>query len=289
METKPLETAPLKVTGKLEEAQKEKDRVAEKHAAHFDKITKKIQGLVKKYDKKAKKDPILGKFWPHLSEAEKMFHVGGHLVGKYFEENLDPETRKQHESFMNEWIGSSAGSEIQGAFESMGVVGGPSPGDLQRDKERQKERKRMKMLPRPGLAQLRKKGGKDKKLQEYIGKAYAFQQAYFKHIGLTEVTMFRGVGGQIDGTPPADGDEVTLKTREVSSYSTDPRVAYGFGRVVQYKVPVDRVWGSSAIRPQLGSDGMGPQAGSSTFQEAELIIMGSSDLVGKVLPSAKEL
>ena len=290
LETKPHQISSMKVTGKLEEAKKETDRLAKEHNVHFDKITNDIKGMVKNYEKKIAKDKVMKSFFSKLSDAEKIFHVGGHLVGHYFEKSLDPATKKQHDEFMRKWQGTSGLHDVQGAFHAMGVDGGPSPQDLEIDKEeKRRQRKSKGMFRRPTSDQLRRKGAKDKKVQDYMGKVYAFQQAYFKHIGLKEITMFRGVGGQIDGTPPKDGDEVVLKTREASSYTTDPRVAYDFGRVVQYKVPVD-VWGSSAIRPSLGSDGLNLKGGEGvdkTFTEAELIILGSSQLAGKVLPKVQ--
>jgi len=250
------------------------DEMLEKHKAHFDTI---VGGLKKKVDtylssSEVSEDPIMKKHFLSLSPNEKMVHVGGHEIGKYFEDNvLSKDDVEIHDIYFNAWrisAGNNESNHLHGMMAASGVKGYKTPEEEKDDGRTDKNRKF---------------GAGDEELHGYAQKMYAFQQAFFKHIGLKEVTLFRGVRGQgLDKEPPHEDDSVSFKARELSSYTTDPRVSDGYGRALKFKVPVERVFGSSLVRPKIGSD-----TSPGSFGEAEMILMGASDLQGTIINKAE--
>lgn len=225
--------------------------------AHLDKLKKKAESG-------SPKDVLNYKSFEAMSEPERMFTTGGHLVGQMLQNFLPPNLQEKHEEVMEGWrdgIGTPSANQLYGYLDTLGVAGGPAPWDKQSAKDN------------------RKKGAADKELAAWAGRQYAFAQAYFEHIGLKEVTVYRGIKAQgLDKDPPSAGDDVELATREASSFSLDPGVAYDFGRPVAYKIPVERIFASSVTDPGIGGEGA---AGS--WGENEVIVMGATDLKGKVM------
>lgn len=104
-----------------------------------------------------------------------------------------------------------------------------------------------------------------------VHRMYAYQQSVFKHLGITHVTLYRGV--QIDTDLPNEGDSVKVQSRTISSWSSNPIVASTFGnRTVKCTIPVEKIFGSASIyRPFDGSR-------YDSIHESEFIVLGSSDL-----------
>lgn len=258
---KPPLQKPLKVTPES------LDVLIKKHKKNFDSATKAMKAAVADYENNyANMTTVLGDDIPSyavtefkaLSEEEKMLHVAGHLIGKLFEESLSKEDLLTHKTFTRAWQDSSSNGtsqQLHGALSSLGVEG------HQTEKDKEKEHYR--------------EAGKQKEwLKDYMGKAYAFSQAYYKHIGLKEVTLFRGVVG-IDKAE--DGEEVSIETRELSSFTSDPKIAAQFGRPLKMKVPVENILWSNVVAPTLGEKEP-PGRG-----EGEIAVMGASKIPGKVI------
>lgn len=261
----PSSAPKLKLKGALKATAAEIAEVEKVHAKRFAAIYEDMQGLEDNYLTTLSDEGKAN--FRKMSEVEQNLAMGGHLVGQYFEkEVLTDEEREVHDKYYDDWRESSGGRYSQGlhglAAES-GVVGYRSPYE-EKDED---------------VTKSREAGTRDEALKSYAKKAYLFQQAFFKHIGLKEVTMFRGVQGQgLETDPPTQGDDVAVKTRELSSFSTDYGVAFSFGRTLQFKVPVDRVFGSYLIRPGIGS-----KLDKSSWGEAEMLVMGASELSGTVM------
>jgi hypothetical protein len=110
------------------------------------------------------------------------------------------------------------------------------------------------------------------KFEDLMTKAYAYQQAVFKHLGIKEITLYRGVSDPIlDREPPSHGDPVKISARPASSWTSNPEVSLRFGgRVVKTTVSVERILLSAILDPQLD--------GGSALSESEFVVMGSEDL-----------
>lgn len=240
------------------------DAMLNKHKAKFEALTKTMKSQVEGYEKAL--NPKERERFAKLPEGEKILHVGGHEIGQYFEkEVLNEEQKELQDYYLKSWKTTSGGNDSQhlhGLLERAGVNGSRTDNEEGNSK----------------VDKARSFGATDKELQAYAGQIYAFQQAYFKHLGLKELTLYRGVRGQgLDETPPKEGDLTNLATRELSSFTSDYEVADGYGRAIEFKVPVERVFGSSLIRPAIGST-----TSPGSFGEAELMIMGATDLKGTV-------
>jgi hypothetical protein len=109
-------------------------------------------------------------------------------------------------------------------------------------------------------------------LKKAFEQDYAYQQAVFKHWGITHITLYRGVSDpKLETEPPMHGDKVQIKTREASSWSANPEVATRFGtRMVKCRVPVEQIFASPIVYPSLD--------GGSSLSESEYVVMGSEDL-----------
>lgn len=250
-------------------SEKDVSALAEKHKADFDRITKSMKAKVGAYEKKLTKGSLWQEKFSQLSDAEKAIHVAGHEIGVYFEEKVLKDKEYQ-EDYMSDWRVSSGGKsshELHGLMKSLGVKGSLTP----KEEEEADKYKRFQ-----------KNGAEDDRLKAYAKEVYDFTQAYFRHVGLKEFTMFRGVSGQsLDKDPPAKGDEVQFKTRELSSFTTDADTADGYGRAIEFKVPVEKIFASCLTRPKIGSDQV--PASIRSFGEAEMIVLGASDLKGKII------
>jgi len=132
-----------------------------------------------------------------------------------------------------------------GAVESWGVSGSRTP------KEDEDEAKGF-----------REDGAKSKELKKYLQDAYDFSQAYYKHLGIKELTLFRGVQGQ--GLEKSKkGQEASLDTRSISSFSYDSSRASAFGTALEFKIPVEKVLMSNITHPELET-------------EAEILVVGGA-------------
>ncbi len=199
-------------------------------------------------------DGVLAEF-DKLPKIEKQLHLNGHLLAVVFQnEVLTEEERSLHARYVNSWTGSSVSApsqKVHGALSKLGVQGHKTEED-----ERQKAQS------------FRETGSEDKKLQEYLGKVYAFTQAFYKHIGVKEVTLFRGVEDAAL-VKAEDFQEVSIETRELSSYTTNPDIAKLFGRPIAFKVPVEQILWSNLNSTQIHDT-----------DEAEVAVMGASSLTG---------
>jgi hypothetical protein len=112
-----------------------------------------------------------------------------------------------------------------------------------------------------------------------LAKAYVYQQAVFKHMGITHIDLYRGVRDRsINDEPPMHGEKVSVKTREASSWSSNPAVAARFGtRMIKSKVPVEHIILSSIT--SVGMDG------NSKMGESEYVVMGAESLDCEVFSS----
>jgi hypothetical protein len=109
------------------------------------------------------------------------------------------------------------------------------------------------------------KFGLPKDYQESIEETYAYQQAVFKHLGVKEVTLYRGV--EID---PTEG-KVRVASRPLASWSSNPAVASRFGtQIVKCVVPIHKILLSPIIAKSMDGD--------SRLDESEYAVMGSSEL-----------
>lgn len=275
-EAKP-NTAPkgkLNLKGPLKVSDADLDKIITKHKADFEKLTKEMKGAVAAYEKNYDKmTTVLGDDLPEyaskefksLPEPEKMLHVAGHKIGALFEKTLSKDDKELQETLVLNWQNSSSNStstQVQGALGTLGVLGHQTA----KDKEK-------KMYRDAGMKKEAWKG--------YMGKVYAFTQAYYRHLGLKEVTLYRGVVSKaLDKTDV--GDEVNMQTRELSSFSSDPKIAAQFGHPVKVKVPVENILWSNLTAPML-TEKEPPGRG-----EGEISVMGASDLPGTIIGRAVE-
>jgi hypothetical protein len=104
-----------------------------------------------------------------------------------------------------------------------------------------------------------------------LKEAYTYQQAIFKHLGVTHVTLYRGVrDDQLKTDPPSHGDKVQIKTREASSWTLNPYISKNFGtRMIKCKVPVEHILMSPINVREMGND---------VSSEFECVVMGAEDL-----------
>lgn len=267
--------------GALGVSDEELDEIIKTHAKAFKEIEADMRDEMKHFSKEFS-EAVFGmssaekpsktaiKEFEALPEKEKMLLAGGHFIGQLFEKTLSKEERQLHREYTNAWSDSSSSDDsikIHGALSTMGIRG------FQTKEDRAKE----------NFREFRDDGKKNEKLKKYIGKVYAFTQAYYKHLGIEEVTLFRGVVG--NGIEDAViGENVELDTRELSSFTANPSVASQFGTPIRMKVPVAAILWSNLTTPIFTS-----QKPPSHHRESEVTVMGASYLDGEVFdkPSAK--
>lgn len=240
-----------------------------KHKAGISKAVKSMKKEVAVFDQEVEDsynpDSLFAKTYKKMPEAQRAMHAAGYKIGEYFEKHVLTD-KATHEKYMQGWLEDSDGPEgveLQGALEALGVKGDRSPGD-------EKKSDRVKAL--------REKGAKNEKLKAYVKEVVSFTQAALKELGIKELTLYRGVEGQ--GIDKAEqGDEVPLKTRELSSFSFDAGSAKTFGRVVEMKVPADKVFASVLTFPNFT-----PHSVSNDYSgDSEVLVFGASNMKGKVM------
>jgi hypothetical protein len=109
--------------------------------------------------------------------------------------------------------------------------------------------------------------------RDLFNKAYAWQQACFAFLGVKTVTLYRGV---TNVGPLTKGDKVKVESRPSCSFSLDSYVASNFGKVLQYEIPVDKIFMSPFVSKRLGES----NESSNLENEEEYIVLGSSDMEG---------
>ena len=265
--------------------EKDISETAKKYAKEFDALLgdpKKLDVTIKQYEEHYTDTHLCTSTaaqwakteFSKLSKEEKILHLVGYKFGQMFESKvLSPKSKDIHKGHLEAWRGSSGcgpSQELHGLASKLGYSGSCTPTEK----------------GRPNVKFDRKKGAQSEELKQYFKEAYTYTQAVFKHLGVKELTLFRGVSGQgLDKDPPNKGSEVEVQTREMSSYTLDPKVSNNFGRTLEFKVPVDRVFASAITRPDIGSDtnrGDDDDDGSS-WGESEMIIMGASDFKGRLI------
>lgn len=250
----------------LDISDKDIDSAISKHKDAFDKIHETMKAKAAQYAKKPQRSVMDAKTFNSLSEAEQGMFVAGHEVGDYFEKHVlkDKDT---HKAVMRAWRASSGdplSQELNGLLSSLGI-----PGDMPKDELDDKQ-----------YAKAREKGKSNKKLRAYLKEVTEFTQAYLKHAGVESLTVFRGVEGE--GTEKAKGgQEVSVKCRQASSFTIDPVMAEAFGRVLEFKVPRENIFGSFLTNPDFGSP-LAKRESGGALGESEAIILGASALKGKV-------
>ena len=252
----------------LELDEKRITAIIEENKEQFDKLTKEMTSTVKSFKSAHMKKRYPGDQYPNkfkkafdrLTPQEQALWAGGNKLGQHFQEYMakqDPEVQRVGRGAVAGWriAGDFADSEsvqnMIGAVESWGVKGSRTP------KEEEGEAK-----------EFREDGAKNKKLKEYTQKVYEYTQAYYKHLGIKELTLFRGVKGQ--GLDKAKkGSDASLDTRSISSFSYDASRADAFGKAIEFKIPIEKILMSNTTHPELGT-------------EAEILVLGGTH-DGKVL------
>jgi hypothetical protein len=204
------------------------------------------------------------KQWDSLSAPERIAVVAAPKAAELFEKDLKGEAKKMHEKMVEGWVNSSAspeGHQLHGLLESLGAEG-------QRSERDKGEGGRTDEDCDPKCVEKnRKEGAESSKLREYVEEAYAYTQAFYREMGVSEITLWRGTASQADGMDV--GEEIDIETREASSWSTSASVAARFGRVIEMKVPVENVFiGGASARDFAG--------------EQEVVVLGASGLSAKV-------
>lgn len=121
------------------------------------------------------------------------------------------------------------------------------------------------------VSKYRDLGESDKNLQASAKAMYEATQAFFQALGMDRVKVYRGMNS-INDPSIKNGDQVTVRSREVTSTTIDPGLAYGFGRVVEYDIPVSQIF----TLPNM--------CGASTYpDEVELMAAGMDDTPGTVV------
>jgi len=256
------------------------------HKADFDSISKtKVESYTSDRAKRQGTEALLASEFSKMSAPERAVLAGGHKLGEKFQRGLSKAEAKMHAHYFDRWR-TAAGAydykgygnpedleltscKLQGLASAFGFKGSLSPEDKEADKGGE-------------VTKARKQGAADKALLAHAKKMYDYQQAYFEHAGITELTLYRGV--KFPDTDKADeGSKVQIESREMASFTQDPAVAAHFGRVIKFKVPVKNVFASSLVRPELGSETNETAHVEGCFHEAEVIVMGASDLTGEIL------
>lgn len=218
-----------------------------------------------------KPDSKVQKLLEGLDSKELQFHAVSETIGKNFMEAWKESNPKASKAFNDYFSGKNNDSwlsdsdspksfEIRGTMEGMGI-----PSGVDQDQLTSREKKEFGW-------------GKDDaqpELKEAIQEAYAFTQAVFEELGITELTCYRGVQEQTDGMDV--GTEVDLQTRGLSSWSINPQVATEFGSVLEAKIPVERIFGGFTNSEQFGGS-----THESRFGEAELMVLGGEPVTSKV-------
>ena len=248
---------------------------AEKFKSFFEGLDHKLQSEADEYEEDVLDkypDPetreVIQQMWAERPDAEKKLYVGAQEVGKkFFHDVLSMRERAALSRVLKDWQehpSSPRSHRLYGLLESLGVSGGKRARDGGADSKKH-----------------RSEGSKDEDLKRAIAKSMAFSKAYFDHLGLQDMSLYRGMrapGGA------KQGDDLKVSgLRELSSLSMSPVTAYTFSipksvpkRAVKYKVPVERLFLSPVTVPSLGS--------APPWSENEFVAAGLEDLPGRVMP-----
>lgn len=110
-------------------------------------------------------------------------------------------------------------------------------------------------------------GGKPSDFQDTVGEMYAYQQAVFKHLGVTHITLYRGIEFDSNVTKGS----VKVESRYAASWTANPLIAARFGnQMIKSIVPVHNIILSPIVAKSMD--------GESTLNESEYVVMGSSDI-----------
>ena len=205
--------------------------------------------------------------WKSLPRNEKVAALAAPKAAQIFRKGLKGTAKREYERVVPDWLTSSAAPsshQIHGLLASLGINGKASVQDLSEDDYDKDED--YGCSPEC-VKKERASGSSSKELRQFVEDSYAYTQAFYEEMGVTELTLWRGVGDQVSGK--SEGADVNLQTREISSWSTDAGVATGFGQVVEIKVPIQRVLASAATFTEFED-------------EREALVMGSTDVTGRV-------
>jgi hypothetical protein len=247
-----------------------------------EKIHKEVETLTKEahrakgeYLERDGLDPWFVSHVKKMNDVDTFLHWRAGELGNHFVDHF-LQTREQglHKDLVNGWTDSATSEKAQticAAVELLGFEGSLAPEDDKKEYENAKH-----------------KAERDEHLHTWMQKVHTFQQEVFKALGVKEVTLYRGVKESVksnEGRKARSGDRVSINTRAISSYTSDPRVAARFGSVIQYKVPVEHILLSPLVAPHLAS----AASASSGFGEAEFVVMGASELEGTMTDIRKEI
>jgi len=203
------------------------------------------------------------KQWKAVPEEQKLTIVAAPKAAQAYVDAMDEPTRKEYKRVIDAWESSSSTPEahqLQGYFDTFGGIEGDSADE---DLEG-----RTNTDCNPACVRKNREIGKTSdKLREFAEESYAYTQAFYEEMGVKELTLWRGTNSQADGK--AVGEDIDLQTREVSSWSTSSFTASKFGRVIEIKVPVEKVFASAATFPDFD-------------WEEEVMVMGAGSVKGHV-------
>lgn len=251
--------------------------------------SKSVEEIVETYDKhfsETKKFPV-----PETSVDQKKLEVLGTSYGSKVSEILTKESPEYPYLLGGEggWVfnsGKDASAMLQGVLSRMGVKGHINFQETQASgedkgvedklaREFYEESKKSKDYSR----KFNQVSISSEKIEKIVKQMYVATQAFFKSEGITHVTVYRGVRKQIEGEPPKVGDTISIKSRELSSWSTDPNVGSSFGRVIAAKVPVEQILGGFITDPVYGN----VNSSKHSFGESELMVLESSEIEATVI------
>ena len=205
------------------------------------------------WEKQSRNWTLIGETLEGLSPKERFCIEGVRGLHESFQSKLDGmNERHLHRNIWQSWIGDSNSRfslRVCRELQSIDVSG-----SFMEDEDQ-----RLPSFERTS-----------KETMEVIGKSYTFQQQVFKHLGITHVTLYRGVkDSQLDTEPPMHDDTVKVKTRTISSWSPTPKSAFSFGsRMIKCTVPVERIVASGMTVREMGAN----------LSEYEFVVMGAEDL-----------
>jgi hypothetical protein len=221
-------------------------------AKHVDAVDKAL-GLnpIEAYRNRASLPTVLRDEFDRLPK-ESQFLISTAQAASYEFEHSVVKKKPFHDRVCGAWAEDTSAIDahrIQGALAAKGVNGSPAPDD-------------------PDASSVRKEGADSQDFNDWIDDVQAFTQAYLKKHGIEEVTVYRGVKGQLEGVEK--GDDIGIACREASSFSLSPRQAKRFSdNVIAMKVPASRILMTPVTSSELVALG-----------EHEIVVMGASDLKG---------
>jgi len=262
------------------------DELIEKHKSTFDSIAAEAAELVETFRSPARRPTDVDRMaeaYGKFSRPQKLIVAAGYLLGREFAKVLSKDEAETQRKYIHGWVRSSTSTgagpltrpediehssqELQGLASAFGTRGSEAPRDVVLDK-----------ASNGGLTRARQAAAKKPELVAWVNKMYSFQQAYFKHVGLKELVLYRGVLDDADGVDT--NGAVRVESRELASFTCDINIARSFGRVIEFRVPAERVLASTVVEPSLGPS-------PDKYGEAEFIVLGASDLDGKALGAPK--